>query len=141
MATVIVPSELLSGEAPPSTTSSLRAARKQRCRTAQRTCEAKLQAAYTCVLHLEALVQQLQNTLDADAELATRLALIAPVVLAGIHGVTAHAIDVVKRNVAAHHFTIPASKICSMDSRELNRVQRAGRSTPTCGLPGKKLLA
>ena len=122
MVTVVAPSELLSFEAQPSTTSCLRAARKQRCRTAKLTGESKLQSAYTRVLHLEALVQQLQNAIDADPELATRLALIAPVVHAGIHGVTANAVDVVKRNFAAHHFTVPVSEICSMYSRQLNRV-------------------
>jgi hypothetical protein len=141
MATVVAPSELLSFEAQPSTASCLRAARKQRCRTAKLTGESKLQSAYTRVLHLEALVQQLQNAIDADPELATRLALIAPVVRAGIQGVIANTVDVVKRNVAAHHFTIPASVISSMDSKQLNRVQRAGRLASTLSTPDNKLLA
>ena len=55
-----------------------------------------------------------------------RLALIAPVLEAGIKGHVVAGLPRARRNVAEHHFGVCAGDIPSLTRAELNRLQRQG---------------
>ncbi|CAK0809556.1 unnamed protein product [Prorocentrum cordatum] len=63
----------------------------------------------------------------AAAELVERLALVAPVLDAGVRETGVIAMEVGGRNVACHHPALPAAAARAMPQRELNRVQQEAR--------------
>jgi hypothetical protein len=78
-------------------------------------------------------------------ELARRLELLAPALVAGLSGISLDALQRRRRNAAAHCFEVPAAQIAVAGGTELNRLQRGlassgsrreageqvGRSTPS----------
>ena len=75
-------------------------------------------------LLLELLAERANKA--GGGELEERLALIAPVLQAGLMGVEAPTRVKQRRNAAAHCFQVPASLIAVASGCELNRIQRSG---------------
>ena len=109
--------------------------RRIRRRAAREALEGRLRAAYDRIVDLEAQVAALSG--GKDGELVGRLGLIAPELAAGIAAASAGDAPAVeqlvhsKRNLAAHEYGIPASRIANMSQAECNRAQRQRRGR--CG--------
>ena len=139
-----------------------RRARRRRHRLAQESLEGKLQSAFARIRDLEcelaaamaaAKVTQADLEVSSHEELVGRLMLVAPPIMDGIqtleqHGrrgeasTTTSSLQIARRNVAAHHFGLPARTIASMAQVELNRVQRQARACrrPPCTSRTQHLL-
>ena len=143
----------------------LRVVRRRRQLLAKQATAGKLAKAYNRIVELEAEVAVLRashlaaaglpdvpTSFDSPVQIATgptameelqaRLALIAPVILQGVHtaraqqGSWAHKLSslvVARRNAAAHCFCTTASAIGSMSQRALNAVQRGRRKLKVPG--------
>ncbi|CAK0811960.1 unnamed protein product [Prorocentrum cordatum] len=119
-----------------------RAERSAACWRAREAADAAVAKLSSRLADAQGLIPALELDLDVVApgfgggELKRRLRLIMPVLAAGIAGVRAAGSARARRNLAAHNFDISAEIIGGASQRELNQLQRAGRSGSACAAVG-----